>query len=70
MKKVTLSLLCVTMFGSSGAFAQTAQPAANLQDGRQVNQVAPLSHEQVYQELVSSRNDGSLYRVNKLYAHH
>ncbi|WP_430227063.1 DUF4148 domain-containing protein [Paraburkholderia tropica] len=71
MKKITLSLVSVMMLASAGAFAQTAQPAtASSQNGPQLNQAAPLSREQVNQELVASRNDGSLARINKLYAHH
>jgi hypothetical protein len=71
MKKITLSLVSVMMLTSAGAFAQTAQTAtADTPGAQQLNQAGPLSREQVYQDLVASRNDGSLARDNKLYAHH
>lgn len=71
MKKITLSLVSVMMLVSAGALAQTAQSSSvNVPDGQQANQAAPLSRQQVYRELVASRNDGSLARVNKLYVHH
>jgi hypothetical protein len=70
MKKNALSLAAMMLVCTS-ALAQSAQPAgAGTPNGQQANQAAPLSRDQVYHELVASRNDGSLVRVNKLYAHH
>jgi hypothetical protein len=66
MKKVALWFVPVITLASSGAFALSAQAAGNSAN----QQMASLTHEQVYRELVTSRNDGSLARINMLYAHH
>jgi hypothetical protein len=66
MKKVALWFVPVMALASSGAFAQSAQSAGNSAN----QQLASLTQEQVQSELVASRNDGSLARINLLYAHH
>jgi opacity protein-like surface antigen len=72
MKNFALLLLSVAALSSSCAFAQSNQPAeGNASGAQQIAQAAPLGRDQVYQQLVTAENDGSLARVNKaLYAHH
>ncbi len=64
MKNFALMVLAAASLASSGAWAQTSQAPqqTNANDTQ-------ISREQVYQELAAARNDGSLDRVNKLYAH-
>lgn len=71
MKRITLSFVSIMMLASSGVFGQSDEAApGHTSSGWQPVQSAKLSREQVYQQLVASRDDGSLARINKLYAHH
>jgi hypothetical protein len=80
MKNLAFLALSVAALSSSGAFAQSsASPSqitvasaapqsvatSSTTNVQQIGSVAPLSREQVLQELVAAQNDGSLARLNR-----